>query len=167
MTTDCQISPFYIFLHWFPHFVQRQKPHFTHSSLCLEHIQTLMLHRSVRWLKQSKASFVRVCALEFPSSSGRQPHELVELKVHGADMAFFLSWAAVSHTETPGDFAAVWEQWGWWRDSCSPHPSPPPPFHPDIWHTDIEDLSWNKHGVLCHSCDVCASELVSRRAENR
>ena len=69
----------------------------------------------MRRLKQFKGSFVRPVRWNllhpenccsggvFLNSSGEQPRELVSpgLKVHRADMAF-LSWTAVSYTDTPG-----------------------------------------------------------------
>lgn len=61
--------------------------------------------------------------------SGQEPHELVELKVHGADMAF-LSWAAVSHTETPGTLLQSERNGGGGVTHAAP--TLPPPFHPDI-----------------------------------
>lgn len=92
-------------------------------------------------------------------------------------------WAGRQGVPSAPELSVAWSQRGWSSTTwpffamyccCIPHryPAAPlrevgmalvvewliqPPLLPlDIWHTDVEDLSWNKHSVLCHSCDVCA-----------
>lgn len=122
-------------------------------------------------IKKIERPLYLVCAS--PSSSKPLvwqgvPREAISpgVKVHRADVAF-LSWTAVvSHTDTPRVLLQSGSSVGEDGSGCMTH-APPPPFHLDIWHTDVEDLSWNKHGVLCHSCNVCASEPLAYRTENR
>lgn len=99
-----------------------------------------MLHWSVRRLKQSKASFVWLCALEFPSSSVlRLPLRTRASWTCGVKSArgrhgLFVMGCCIPH-RNPRDFAAVWAQWGWWRDSCNPPPSPPlSSWHLTYWY---------------------------------
>lgn len=146
----------------------------THYNPGLDHIETLMLHWSMRGLKQFKGSFVWCVHWNL---------------LHPQNL-----WAGRQGVPSAPELSVAWSQRGWSSTTwpffamyccCIPHryPAAPlrevgmalvvewliqPPLLPlDIWHTDVEDLSWNKHSVLCHSCDVCASEPLAYRAESR
>lgn len=151
-------------------------------TLCLAHIETLMLHWSMRRLKQFKGSFVW-SALESPWSSKLLDWQGVprllgktalwtpvswSKNVPGRHGLFFFVIGCYIPHKTPQVLCySLWEMGVGGGDVGGGVTHAAPPFHLDIWHTDIEDLSWNKHGVLCHSCNVCASEPRAYRAENR